>query len=223
MQTAAPPPLKAPDRRARVLLRIIPLALLAVAAWVLWREFHHLSLAAVLDAMAAWGAGAVLAAIGLSVWSFLLMGVIEWVGLRWSGARLSWGTAMWGSFIANAIAHSLGANLLVSGAIRVKLYARDGVTLGQVAGATLFSGWAFAVGLSALSGCGLLLAKASDLAATAIPVPGGQGPGRGPAELRVRLRRPLRRAATAAHRLRAKSHPALGARRGDPAGGGRRR
>ena len=96
--------------------------------------------------------------------------MIEWVGLRWSGARLSPGAALWGSSLANAIAHALGANLLVSGAIRVRLYARHGVTLGQVASATLFAGWTFAVGISALSGAGLLLAQPADLAATAIPV-----------------------------------------------------
>jgi uncharacterized membrane protein YbhN (UPF0104 family) len=144
--------------------------LLGLAAWVLWREFHSLSLEAVATAMAAWGPARIVAAIGLSAVSFVLMGIIEWVGLRWSGAQLSVRTAMWGSFIANAIAHSVGANLLVSGAIRVKLYGRYSVTLGQVAGATFFGGWTFAVGLAALAGAGLLIARPAELAATAIPV-----------------------------------------------------
>lgn len=144
--------------------------LLVLAGFVLWRAFHGLSLDAVAAAMGVWGAGAILRVIGLSIASFLLMGVIEWVGLRWSGARLSWRVAMSGSFVANAVAHSLGANLLVSGAIRARLYGRQGVSLSQVASATLFAGWTFAVGLSALSGAGLLLAKPVELAATAIPV-----------------------------------------------------
>jgi uncharacterized membrane protein YbhN (UPF0104 family) len=152
-------------------LAILPLALLVAAGWVLWREFHHLRLSDVVDAMSRWGAGSILASLALSVASFILMGVIEWIGLRWTGARLPWGPALAGSFLANAIAHSIGANLLVSGAIRARLYDRFGVRLSQVAATTLFAGMSFAVGLAALSGGGLLLARSADLAATAIPVP----------------------------------------------------
>jgi len=165
-----------PEPQARLLLvvrrslRILPFVLLVVAAWVLWREFHHLSLAEVLRAIQAWGPGSIAASLGLSVASFVLMGVIEWVGLRWTGARLPWAPAMAGSFMANAIAHSIGANLLVSGAIRARFYDRYGVRLSQVAATTLFAGMSFAVGLAALSGGGLLLARSADLAATAIPV-----------------------------------------------------
>jgi len=178
----APEPVEAvlehalPAPQARLLLivrrslRILPFVLLAAAGWILWREFHNLSLAEVLRAMAAWGEGSILASLVLSVVSFFLMGVIEWVGLRWTGARLPWGPALAGSFMANAIAHSIGANLLVSGAIRARFYDRYGVRLSQVAATTLFAGMSFAVGLAALSGGGLLLAKSADLAATAIPV-----------------------------------------------------
>ena len=169
MPTAQPPPSKALERQARRALKILPPVLLVLAAWVLWREFHHLSLAAVLSAMAAWGPGAIAAALVLSAVSFVLMGVIEWVGLRWTGARLPWGPALSGSFVANAIAHSLGANLLVSGAIRARLYERFGVTLAQVAATTLFAGLSFAVGLAALSGLGLVLARPEHLAAIALP------------------------------------------------------
>lgn len=155
---------------ARHALRILPVLLLPVAGWVLWREFHHLSLAEVAKAMSAWGPGSILASLGLSTASFLLMGVIEWVGLRWAGARVPFGSAQGVSFLANAIAHSIGANLLVSGAIRARLYDRHGVRLSQVAATTLFAGMSFTVGLAALSGGGLLLAHREDLAATAIPV-----------------------------------------------------
>jgi uncharacterized membrane protein YbhN (UPF0104 family) len=79
--------------------------------------------------------------------------------------------------MANAIAHALGANLLVSGAIRARLYERHGVSLTQAAGATLFAATAFVVGISALSGCGLLLAGPADLAAMAMPVPAARGLG----------------------------------------------
>ena len=150
-------------------LRLVPLVLLAVAGVVLWREFHHLSFGEVTGAMRAWGEPAIFMALLLSAVSFVLMGIVEWLGLRWAGARLPWGPAMAGSFLANAIAHSLGANLLVSGAIRARLYDRFGVNLAQVAATTLFGGVSFAVGLAALGGSGLLLAGPQELAASAIP------------------------------------------------------
>jgi uncharacterized membrane protein YbhN (UPF0104 family) len=157
------------SKGVRWALRIVPVALLGAAAWVLWREFHHLSFAAVSAAIAGWGTAAIAWSLVLAVASFVLMGAIEWVGLRWTGARLPWGPVLWGSFLANAIAHAIGANLLISGAIRARVYDRYGVSLTQVAGTTLFSGVSFAVGISALSGAGLLLASSRDLAATAIP------------------------------------------------------
>ena len=119
--------------------------------------------------MAGWGPRAIAMALLLSALSFLLMGAIEWVGLRWTGARPPLAATQVGSFLANAIAHALGANLLVSGAIRARFYERYGVSLTQVAGTTLFAGVAFSVGLGALSGAGLLLASSADLAHTAIP------------------------------------------------------
>lgn len=152
-------------------LRIVPLALLGVAGVVLWREFRDLSWIEVGRAMADWGELAIFGALALSGFSFVLMGVVEWLGLRWAGARLPWGPALAGSFLANAIAHSLGANLLVSGAVRARLYDRFGVTLTQVAATTLFGGMSFAVGIAALGGTGLLLAGQEELAASTISTP----------------------------------------------------
>lgn len=162
-----------PARRLRrwvgLALRIVPPVMLVAAAWVLWREFHHLSVAAVSAAMAGWGGRSIALAVALSVVSFLLMGAIEWVGLRWTDARVPFAASQLGSFLANAIAHAIGANLLISGAIRARFYDRYGVSLIQVAGTTLFSALSFGVGLAALSGAGLLLASHADLARTAIP------------------------------------------------------
>jgi uncharacterized membrane protein YbhN (UPF0104 family) len=153
----------------RLALRIVPPVMLAAAVWVLWREFHKLSFAALSAAIAGWGLTAVVLTLALSVVSFFLMGAIEWVGLRWTGAKVPIGATQMGSFLANAIAHAIGANLLISGAIRARFYERYGVSLTQVAGTTVFAAASFGVGLAALSGGGLLLASHADLARTAIP------------------------------------------------------
>jgi uncharacterized membrane protein YbhN (UPF0104 family) len=156
-------------RGVRLALRIVPPVMLVAAVWVLWREFHKLSFEAVKAAMGGWGLTAIVLTLVLSVVSFLLMGLIEWVGLRWTGAKVPMGPTQMGSFLANAIAHAIGANLLISGAIRARFYDRYGVSLTQVAGTTLFAAASFGVGLAALSGGGLLLASQADLARTAIP------------------------------------------------------
>jgi len=158
------------SRYIKLTLRIVPVVLLIAAFFVLRREFRNLSWDAVATAMDGWGHAAMAGALALSVLSFLLMGVVEWLGLRWAGKTLPWGTAIADSFLAGAIGHAIGANLLVAGAVRARLYERHGVGLTQVAGATLFNGMSFAVGLGALGGGGLLLASHAELAATAIPV-----------------------------------------------------
>jgi uncharacterized membrane protein YbhN (UPF0104 family) len=163
-------PMHPAARTVRVALRFLPLVLLIAAFFVLRRQFRHLSWAAVGRAMAGWGPGEIAGALALSGVSFLLMGAVEWLGLRWVGKRLPWRVAMAGSFLANSIAHAIGANLLVSGAVRARLYERYGVGLTQVAATTLFGGVSFAVGLGALGGGGLLLASPAALDATAIPV-----------------------------------------------------
>jgi uncharacterized membrane protein YbhN (UPF0104 family) len=174
---AIPAPHHGLARWVRIALRVVPVILLAAAVWVLWREFHKLSFTAVSAAMAGWGLRSILLALALAVVSFLLMGAIEWVGLRWTGARVSLGATQMGSFLANAIAHAIGANLLISGAIRARFYDRHGVSLTQVAGTTVFAAVAFGVGLAALSGTGLILASHAELARTAIPPPAGRALG----------------------------------------------
>jgi uncharacterized membrane protein YbhN (UPF0104 family) len=164
-------------RVGKVALRIVPLLLLVAAFFVLRREFRGLSWAEVAAAMHGWGHVAMAAALVLSALSFMLMGVIEWLGLRWTGARLPWVVALVGSFLSGAIGHAIGANLLVAGAVRARLYDRYGVNLTQVAGTTLFNGMSFAVGLAALGGSGLLLASQAELDATAIPAYLARGAG----------------------------------------------
>ena len=151
-------------------LRLVPLALLAAAGVVLWREFHHLSPGQVAGSMAAWGSGRIALALILAAFSFFLMGVVEWLGVRWAGARVPWLPVLGASFLANAIAHSVGANLLVSGAVRARLYDRYGVSLTQVAATTLFGGMSFAVGLAALGGSGLAFSSVHQIQATAVPL-----------------------------------------------------
>ena len=149
----------------RLAYHLAAFILLGAAAYILWREFHEIRPEQVAGAMRAWGWNSVLAALALSATSFLLMGIVEWMGLRWAGAKIAIGSALAGSFIASAIAHTLGANLIVSGAVRARYYAKHGITLRQVAATTLFHGFSFTVGIATLAGLSLLLARSREIAA----------------------------------------------------------
>ncbi len=153
----------------RLAYSLLAFILLGAAAFVLWRAFRDIRPADVAAAIADWGWAVVATALALSALSFLLMGFVEWMGLRWSGAKISVRSALAGSFIASAMAHSLGANLLVSGAVRARYYGRRGVGLRQVAATTLFQSFSFTVGIATLAGLCMLLAG-SDEIATAIRI-----------------------------------------------------
>lgn len=162
----------------RLAWRFLALGLLGAAGFILWREFHEISPQEIGVAIRAWGWDSVLLALTLSATSFLLMGTIEWLGLRWAGARIPVRSALAGSFIASSIAHSLGANLIVSGAVRARFYAKHGITLRQVAATTLFHGFSFTVGLSTLAGLALVIAGRQDVGTAsriANPVADGLG------------------------------------------------
>ncbi|WP_337188337.1 lysylphosphatidylglycerol synthase domain-containing protein [Phenylobacterium sp.] len=148
----------------RLAWHLLAFLLLAAAAYILWREFHEIRLSDVTAAIRAWGWDSTILAILFSAFSFALMGLVEWMGMRWVGSKVPPGQAFAGGFIACALSHSLGANLLVSGAVRARFYAKHNVPLRQVAAITLFNSFTFTVGLSFLAGFSLILAGRNDIA-----------------------------------------------------------
>src|SRR5947209_904905 len=115
------------------LWRFLPIPLLIVAAWVLWRELHGLNPGAVRHAMVQWGPGRCAAARLLSFTVYGFLAVNEKVALRWAHAHVPLRTGMRNAFIAFALANTLGFGWLVGGAFRANAYRRWGVGLGKVA------------------------------------------------------------------------------------------
>ena len=138
------------------LLRYLPIPLLILAAYVLWRELHGLNPGAVRHAMVQWGPGRSAAAILLSFTVYGLLAGNEQVALRWAHARVPLRTGMRNAFIAFALANTLGFGFLVGGAFRANAYRRWGVGLGKVAQITAYGTLTFILGVLALAG-GLLL------------------------------------------------------------------
>lgn len=134
----------------------IPVILLGLAGWALSREFEHLTRAEVIAALARWSPGQLLLAAAASAASFVVVAGVELLGLRWLRSEIAPGAVLKVSLIANGLAHTLGAALLVGAAIRARLYARRGVDLATVAAATLYQSASFGLGLGALMGVALV-------------------------------------------------------------------
>jgi uncharacterized membrane protein YbhN (UPF0104 family) len=142
------------------LLRFLPLVLLLLAAFVLWREMHGLNPNKVRHAMVQWGMGRSVAAILLSLVVYASLALNEQVALRWAGAKVPIKTGLRNAFIAFSLANTLGFGMLVGGAFRANAYRRWDVGLGKVAQVTAYGALTFTLGVLALAG-GLLL-HASD-------------------------------------------------------------
>lgn len=142
----------------RTIATVVPLVLLGLAAWALSREFAHLTAPEIFAALRGWSSLQLLLAATASAGSFVTVAIVEWLGLRWLKADLPAGAVLKVSLIANGLAHSLGAAVLVGAAIRARLYGRRGVDLTTVAAATAYQSVSFGLGLAALLGFGLLVA-----------------------------------------------------------------
>lgn len=143
--------------------RVLPPVLLALAAWILWRELQHLSLAQVAAEFADWGYVRLGAAFVLIALSYGLLAAMEWFGLRWAGAKVPFKDVLLGSFCANAFAHSIGFAVLVGSAIRVRFYARHGASLVMVAQTSVFCAVSFGLGIVVLAGMAFLVAPTTSI------------------------------------------------------------
>lgn len=138
------------------LLKYLPIPLLMLAAFVLWRELHGINPGAVRDAVVQWGPGRAAMAALLSFIVYAFLAANEQVALRWAHAHVPLRTGMRNAFIAFALANTLGFGFLVGGAVRANAYRRWGVGLGKVAQITAYGTLTFTLGVLALAG-GLLM------------------------------------------------------------------
>jgi len=150
--------------------RLLPVLLLGLAAAVLWREFHDLRPQDLAAEIADWSPRQLAAAAGLTVFSYGVLAVIEWFGLRWAGVHAPFRVALMGSFCANAFAHTVGFAIVIGSAVRARLYTRHGASLVTVAQTSVFYGVAFGVGMLTLGGLALVSAPAVVAADLKAPV-----------------------------------------------------
>lgn len=143
--------------RRRALQALLVTTLFAVALLLCYRLLLEINLDAVRQALLGVPASRVVAALGLTLLSYLLLLGYEWSAARYAGARLAAKELALGGFAAFAIGNTVGLAMLSGGSVRYRLYARQGLGSLQIAQMTLFTSLALALTLPLLAALATLV------------------------------------------------------------------
>jgi phosphatidylglycerol lysyltransferase len=88
---------------------VFGVALLVGAVYVVQKEFRHLSVADIREAMAALPASAMWIAAGLTVVAYLVLTIYDKLGAIYAGRQVSWPKTMLASFCGYSLAHNLAS------------------------------------------------------------------------------------------------------------------
>ena len=136
---------------------VFGVALLVGAVYVVQKEFRHLSVADIRDAMAALPLSALGIAAGLTVLAYLVLTIYDKLGAVYAGRQVSWPKTMLASFCGYALAHNLGFAAVSGAAVRYRLYSAWGLTPLEIAKVVGFTSLTFGLGGLALGGLVLLV------------------------------------------------------------------
>lgn len=135
------------------------LGLLVLAGWALRRELAGVQTDELLRQFGGYGWRHATLALTGTLASFLVLGLIELLAIRHANtAHIPRRTAMTTAFVANAFSQSIGLALLTGAAVRLRAYARRGVTASAVARISAFVTLTITLGLLA---CGAVAFLAS--------------------------------------------------------------
>jgi phosphatidylglycerol lysyltransferase len=140
----------------RYLQALVPVALFCVALVALHRlggEFHLKDILAEFAAIAHWR---ILLAIALTAGSYLVLTAYERLALEYVGRSLPWAKSALASFVAYAVGHNVGVAALSGGAVRYRIYARQGLGAVEIARIVAFCTLTFALGAGTLAGVSLI-------------------------------------------------------------------
>ncbi len=138
-----------------------------VALHHLTREIRLADVAAAFDRI---GRGQVVAALLLTVLSYLALTLYDVLALRIVGRPLPWRTAALGSFTSYTLSHNLGLALITGGSARYRVYTAAGLDGPDVARVVAIAGATFWMGVLAVAG-GALLVHAGPLPIATLVVP----------------------------------------------------
>lgn len=118
----------------------VPIAILAVAATVLWKDLHTVDIRVVLLRVRATSPSALGISSMLTVASFASLVLLERCLFRLSGQRMGWPEVMAGAVISNAIAAGVGLVFVTATALRLQVYNRPQTNQTRVLLVSLLAG-----------------------------------------------------------------------------------
>ena len=136
----------------RQLPALIGLALLVGAVYVVWKEFRHLKIADIREALAAIPPRALLISFGWTILSYWVLTFYDRLGTLYAGHKVSYARVSFASFCAYSLSHNLGFAAVSGAAVRYRLYAHWGMTPFQIAKVVAFCSLTFTLGGLVLGG-----------------------------------------------------------------------
>jgi glycosyltransferase 2 family protein len=147
----------------RFWMPLIGVALLCLAAFLLYRTLSRYSLDQLVTSVAAIPIGRLAAAGAFAAASYLCLTGFDWLALRYVGRPLPYPKVALASFTSLSLGHNIGFAAMSSGAVRYRFYSRWGLSGVEIAKVILFCGVTVGLGLAVLGGVALLMR--ADLAA----------------------------------------------------------
>lgn len=132
------------------LFRLVGLALILIVLWGVWRELSRYRLSDVLNALRGMPRWKILLALMLTFFDYLIIGLVDILGLHWLKGRVPWLRSFLLSGVGNAI--WCNAGVLAGSSAKWRLYPALGLNALQVASLVTFSSITYVLGLSTLGG-----------------------------------------------------------------------
>ena len=160
--------------RQRFVDRIVPFAAILIfcaAIAVLFDQFKSVSLEAVLASVLAMPKHQVVAALGLTAASYLLLTGYDFLALCYVRRHLPWRDVEFTSFTAFAFSNNIGFQLLSGGSMRYRIYSNLGLQGGDILRIVAFCTFAYALGVITVGGLVFLFEPAEIASLLRLPRP----------------------------------------------------
>src|ERR1700761_5040098 len=125
---------------------VLGIALLIGAIYVVQREFRHLRLRDIGDALSAIPILALLFSFSWTILSYFILTFYDRLGTIYAGHKVSYGRVAFASFCAYALSHNLGFAAVSGAAVRYRLYSHWGLTPLQIGKTVAFCSVTFTLG-----------------------------------------------------------------------------
>src|SRR5215212_9779204 len=145
------------QRRMTWLKRIVAVAVIALAAALLYHTLSGYSLDEILQSIKAIPLPHLLLAGLFAAASYFCLSWFGWLALRLARHPLPYRRCALASFCSLSLGHNIGFAALSSGAIRYRFYSRWGLRPGEIAKVVIFCGVTVGIGMLTLAGIALTL------------------------------------------------------------------